>query len=104
MAAVLVCKIVPHTDLGIEQCCLFYGSEEVRLGETLKELGMENGARVEVTDQGGTDIKALVDTVHALHSATTMDSIGAALGQATEMGYVALEGMMDAVKSRGRAL
>ena len=38
MAAVLVCKIVLHTDLGIEQCCLFYGSDEMRLGETLGEL------------------------------------------------------------------
>ena len=104
MAAALVCKIGIHSDLDIERCCLFYGSDEILLGETLEELGIENGARVEVMDHGDTNIKALVDTVHALHCATTMDSIGAALGQAAELGYAALESMMDAVASRGRAL
>ena len=104
MVAALVCKIAIHTDLDIEQCCVVHGDEEIPLDETLEVLGIENGARLEVTDQGSTDIQALVDTVRALHSATTMESIDAALGQATKMGYAALDSMMNVVRSRRRAL
>ena len=104
MAAALLCKIGIHTDLDIEQCLIFYDSDDVPLGYTLEALGMDDGARVAVADHGGTaGIKPLVDTVQALHSATTIDSMAAALEQAAQMGDSGLERMMDAVaRTRSR--
>ena len=104
MAAALLCKIGIHTDLDIEQCLIFYDSDDVPLGYTLEALGMDDGARVAVADHGGTaGIKPLVDTVQALHSATTIDSMAAAWEQAAQMGDSGLERMMDAVaRTRSR--
>ena len=103
MAAALLCKIGIHTH-DIEQCLIFYDSDDVPLGYTLEALGMDDGARVAVADHGGTaGIKPLVDTVQALHSATTIDSMAAALEQAAQMGDSGLERMMDAVaRTRSR--
>jgi hypothetical protein len=98
MAAALLCKIGIHTDLDIEQCLIFYDSDDVPLGYTLEALGMDDGARVAVAVHGGTTgIRPLVDAVQALHSATTIDSMAAALEQAAQMGDSGLERMMDAV-------
>ena len=104
MAAALLCKIGIHTDLDIEQCLIFYDSDDVPLGYTLEALGMDDGARVAVAVHGGTaGIKPLVDTVQALHSATTIDSMAAAWEQAAQMGDSGLERMMDAVaRTRSR--
>ena len=103
--AALIYKVALLTDIPVEACHLFFGGDELALGDPLDMAGLEDGARLELhpSDEPN-EIKGFLCVVQAMTSAQTPAACQAAWEQAAEGAYEGLDNMMDAVAHRRRTL